>query len=115
MKILIVGSGGREHALAWKCAQSPKVSEVLVAPGNGGTATERRVRNVNVAAEDIVGLVALAKSEKVGLTIIGPEGPLSACCEVQLSAPPTARPISTALTNTGTTPPPPRRPPPPGA
>ena len=51
MKVLIVGSGGREHALAWKCAQSPKVSEVLVAPGNGGTATEPRVRNVNVAAE----------------------------------------------------------------
>jgi phosphoribosylamine--glycine ligase len=76
MKILIVGSGGREHALAWKCAQSPKVSEVLVAPGNGGTATEPRVRNVNVAAEDIAGLVALARTEKVGLTIIGPEGPL---------------------------------------
>ena len=76
MKILIVGSGGREHALAWKCAQSPKVSEVLVAPGNGGTATEPRVRNVDVAAEDIAGLVALAKAERVGLTIIGPEGPL---------------------------------------
>ncbi len=76
MKILIVGSGGREHALAWKCAQSLKVTEVLVAPGNGGTATEPRVRNVDVAAEDIPGLVALAKSEKVGLTIIGPEGPL---------------------------------------
>ena len=55
MKVLIVGSGGREHALAWKCAQSPKVSEVLVAPGNGGTATEPRVRNVDVAAEDIAG------------------------------------------------------------
>ena len=78
MKILIVGSGGREHALAWKCAQSVKVSEVLVAPGNGGTATEPRVRNVNVAAEDIAGLIALAKSEQVGLTIIGPEGPLVA-------------------------------------
>jgi phosphoribosylamine--glycine ligase len=78
MKILIVGSGGREHALAWKCTQSLKVSEVLVAPGNGGTATEPRVRNVNVAAEDIPGLVALAKAEKVGLTIIGPEGPLVA-------------------------------------
>jgi phosphoribosylamine--glycine ligase len=76
MKILIVGSGGREHALAWKCAQSAKVSEVLVAPGNGGTAAEPRVRNVDVAAEDIAGLVALAKAEKVGLTIIGPEGPL---------------------------------------
>jgi phosphoribosylamine--glycine ligase len=76
MKVLIVGSGGREHALAWKCAQSPRVSEVLVAPGNGGTATEPRVRNVDVAAEDVAGLVALAKREQVGLTIIGPEGPL---------------------------------------
>jgi phosphoribosylamine--glycine ligase len=76
MKILIVGSGGREHALAWKCAQSPKVSEVLVAPGNGGTATEPRVRNVDVAAEDVAALVALAKQERVGLTIIGPEAPL---------------------------------------
>lgn len=76
MKVLIVGSGGREHALAWKVAQSPRVSEVLVAPGNGGTATEPRVRNVNVASEDIAGLVALAKAEKVGLTIIGPEAPL---------------------------------------
>ena len=78
MKILIVGSGGREHALAWKCAQSPKVSEVLVAPGNGGTATEPRVRNVEVAAEDVAGLVALARAERAGLTIIGPEAPLVA-------------------------------------
>ena len=78
MKVLVVGSGGREHALAWKCAQSAKVSEVLVAPGNGGTATEPRVRNVDVAAEDIAGLVALAKAERVGLTIIGPEAPLVA-------------------------------------
>jgi phosphoribosylamine--glycine ligase len=76
MKVLIVGSGGREHALAWKCAQSPRVSEVLVAPGNGGTATEPRVRNVDVAAEDVPGLVALANQERVGLTIIGPEAPL---------------------------------------
>src|SRR4051794_24793499 len=76
MKVLIVGSGGREHALAWKCAQSPKVSEVLVAPGNGGTATEPRVRNVDVAAEDVAGLVALAQRERVGLTLIGPEAPL---------------------------------------
>jgi phosphoribosylamine--glycine ligase len=76
MRVLIVGSGGREHALAWKCAQSPRVSEVLVAPGNGGTATEPRVRNVDVAAEDVAGLVELAKREQVGLTIIGPEGPL---------------------------------------
>jgi phosphoribosylamine--glycine ligase len=76
MKVLIVGGGGREHALAWKCAQSPRVSEVLVAPGNGGTASEPRVRNVDVASEDVAGLVALAKREQVGLTIIGPEGPL---------------------------------------
>jgi phosphoribosylamine---glycine ligase len=76
MKVLIVGGGGREHALAWKCAQSPGVSEVLVAPGNGGTATEPRVRNVDVAAEDVPGLVALAQRENVGLTIIGPEAPL---------------------------------------
>ncbi len=76
MKILIVGSGGREHALAWKCAQSPRVSEVLVAPGNGGTASEPRVRNVDVGSEDVTGLIALARTEKVGLTIIGPEAPL---------------------------------------
>jgi phosphoribosylamine--glycine ligase len=76
MKVLIVGSGGREHALAWKCAQSSRVSEVLVAPGNAGTACEPRVRNVEVAAEDVPGLVALARREQVALTIIGPEAPL---------------------------------------
>ena len=73
MKVLIVGSGGREHALAWKCAQSPKVSEVLVAPGNGGTATEPRVRNVNVAAEDVAGLVELAKTERSASRSSGPK------------------------------------------
>ena len=78
MKVLIVGGGGREHALAWKCAQSPRVDEVLVAPGNAGTATEPRVRNVAVAAEDVPGLVALARREGVALTIIGPEAPLVA-------------------------------------
>jgi phosphoribosylamine---glycine ligase len=76
MKVLIVGGGGREHALAWKCAQSPAVSEVLVAPGNAGTALEPRVRNVPLAAEDIEALLRLAESERVGLTIVGPEGPL---------------------------------------
>ncbi len=76
MKVLVVGSGGREHALAWKCAQSPTVTEVLVAPGNAGTAIEPRVRNVAVAAEDVSALVDLARREGVGLTIIGPEGPL---------------------------------------
>ncbi len=76
MKVLVIGGGGREHALAWKLAQSPRVSEVLVAPGNAGTATEPGCRNVAVAATDVEGLLALARSEGVGLTIVGPEGPL---------------------------------------
>src|SRR5215468_1646875 len=76
MKVLVVGSGGREHALAWKCAQSARVTEVLVAPGNAGTAQEPKVRNVDVLADDIAGLVRLAQTEEVDLTIIGPEGPL---------------------------------------
>ena len=78
MKVLIVGGGGREHALAWKCAQSDKVSEVLVAPGNAGTALEPGVRNVAVAADDIEGLLSLAALEMVALTIVGPEAPLVA-------------------------------------
>jgi phosphoribosylamine--glycine ligase len=76
MKILIVGGGGREHALAWCCREAPGVTEVLIAPGNAGTALEPRMRNVNVAATDIPGLVRLAQTEQVALTIIGPEGPL---------------------------------------
>ena len=76
IRVLIVGGGGREHALAWKCAASPRVREVLVAPGNAGTAREPRVRNVAVAADDLEGLVALALREQVDLTIIGPEVPL---------------------------------------
>ena len=78
MRVLIVGGGGREHALAWKCAQSARVREVLVAPGNAGTAAEPRVRNVAVATGDLAGLVALARAEAVDLTIIGPEQPLVA-------------------------------------
>jgi phosphoribosylamine--glycine ligase len=78
MKILIVGGGGREHALAWKCAQSRIVCEVLVAPGNAGTALEAGVRNVQVGAEDIDGLLKLAIDESIDLTIIGPEVPLVA-------------------------------------
>ncbi len=77
MRILIVGSGGREHALAWKCAQSDE-ADVLVAPGNAGTARERRVQNRDVAADDIQGLIALADKEQVNLTIVGPEVPLVA-------------------------------------
>ncbi len=76
MKVLVVGSGGREHALAWKLAQSPRVEEVLVAPGNAGTATEPRCRNVDVAADDVPELLRLARNEGVDLTVVGPEGPL---------------------------------------
>ena len=78
MKVLIIGSGGREHALAWKCAQSKNVDTVLVAPGNAGTARENKVRNVAVSPDDIEGLVALARAERVDLTIVGPEAPLVA-------------------------------------
>ncbi len=78
MKVLVVGGGGREHALAWKCAQSKNVTEVIVAPGNAGTALEPKLRNAAVGAEDIDGLLDLAKAESVGLTIIGPEVPLVA-------------------------------------
>src|SRR6185312_10220684 len=76
MKILVIGSGGREHAIAWKLRQSPRVSEVIVAPGNAGTALESGVRNVNIAITDIDGLLQLAKREQVDLTVVGPEGPL---------------------------------------
>jgi phosphoribosylamine--glycine ligase len=78
MKVLIVGGGGREHALAWKCAQSPRVTHVFVAPGNAGTAREPRVSNVAIAADDIDGLLAFALREDIGLTVVGPEGPLVA-------------------------------------
>ncbi|MGY0559879.1 phosphoribosylamine--glycine ligase [Luteimonas sp. A277] len=78
MKILVIGGGGREHALAWKLAQSPRVSEVLVAPGNAGTATEDRCRNVDVSATDLDGLQALARDEAVAFTVVGPEAPLVA-------------------------------------
>ena len=78
MKVLVIGSGGREHALAWKLAQSPRVSEVLVAPGNAGTATEEGCRNVAVSATDIDGLLALVAAEGVAVTVVGPEAPLVA-------------------------------------
>ena len=78
MKVLVIGGGGREHALAWKAAQSPRVTEVLLAPGNAGTAREAKCRNLPVAAEDVSGLVAAARDEGVALTIVGPEAPLVA-------------------------------------
>ncbi|MEK6806756.1 MAG: phosphoribosylamine--glycine ligase [Pseudomonadota bacterium] len=77
MRVLVIGSGGREHAIAWKLAQSPRVSEVLVAPGNAGTAHETKCRNVAVEAENIAGLIELVRSEKIGFTVVGPEGPLA--------------------------------------
>ena len=78
MKILVIGGGGREHALAWKLAQSPRVTEVIVAPGNAGTARETKCRNVEVQATDITGLLALAQREGIALTVVGPEQPLVA-------------------------------------
>jgi phosphoribosylamine--glycine ligase len=76
MKLLVIGSGGREHALAWRLAQSPKVSRVYVAPGNGGTAHEDGLFNVDLTAHDA--LVRFARDEKVHATVVGPEGPLAA-------------------------------------
>ena len=78
MKVLIVGGGGREHALAWKAAQSDKVETVYVAPGNAGTALENKIQNVAIAAEDIDGLLEFARSNEIALTIVGPEAPLVA-------------------------------------
>ena len=75
MKVIIVGGGGREHALAWKLNQSPEVDEIVCAPGNAGTA--QIGRNVAVGAEDVAGLLALAKEEKPGLVVVGPEAPLA--------------------------------------
>ncbi len=76
MKLLVIGSGGREHALAWKLTQSPRVQKVFVAPGNGGTATENGVENAAVAA--IPDLISFCKSEHIYLTVVGPEAPLAA-------------------------------------
>ncbi|PZQ13169.1 MAG: phosphoribosylamine--glycine ligase [Rhodanobacter denitrificans] len=78
MKVLVIGSGGREHALAWRLRQSPRVSEVIVAPGNPGTAREPGIRNAAVAATDLDGLLRLAQDEAVTLTVVGPEAPLVA-------------------------------------
>ncbi|MBD3894839.1 phosphoribosylamine--glycine ligase [Halomonas sp. ML-15] len=76
MKVLIIGGGGREHALAWKVAQSPAVERVFVAPGNAGTALEPKLENIAVAANDLAGLEAFASEQGVELTIVGPEAPL---------------------------------------
>lgn len=76
MNILIIGNGGREHALGWKAAQSPLADKIYVAPGNAGTALEPTLENVDIAATDIAGLLAFAQSHDIGLTIVGPEAPL---------------------------------------
>ena len=76
MKVLVIGGGGREHALAWKLAQSPKVQQVFVAPGNGGTARDKNL--VNVPVTDVVQLREWAQAQQIGLTVVGPEAPLAA-------------------------------------
>ncbi|OSA92901.1 UNVERIFIED_ORG: phosphoribosylamine--glycine ligase [Clostridium botulinum] len=75
MKLLLIGSGGREHALAWKLGKSEKVEKIFVAPGNGGTATHDKCENINIT--DIDGLIAFAKKEGIDITIVGPEDPLT--------------------------------------
>ena len=76
MKLLVIGSGGREHAIAWKLAQSPRVQKVFVAPGNGGTATENGLENIEIAS--VPELISFAKKEQIHLTVVGPEAPLAA-------------------------------------
>ena len=76
MRVLIIGAGGREHALGWKAAQNPNVETVFIAPGNAGTALEPKLENVAIDVEDIANLVAFAKEKAIELTIVGPEGPL---------------------------------------
>ena len=75
MKVLVIGNGGREHALAWKLAQSPKVQTVFVAPGNGGTAADSKLTNVGLT--DYAQIADFAQAEKVAVTVVGPEGPLA--------------------------------------
>ncbi len=78
MKILVIGSGGREHALAWKLAQSPSVARVYVAPGNAGTAREAKCENIGISATDVPALFSFAKDRGIALTVVGPEAPLAA-------------------------------------
>ena len=76
MKVLIIGSGGREHAIAWQCAQFDEVAQVFVAPGNAGSALENKISNIQIDSEDISGLITFAQSESIDITIVGPEAPL---------------------------------------
>ena len=88
MKILVIGNGGREHALAWKAAQSPLAETVFVAPGNAGTALEPALQNVAIGPTDIPALLAFARDEKIDLTIVGPEAPLVIGCLLYTSPSP---------------------------
>ena len=76
MNILIIGSGGREHALAWKAAQSPLADKVFVAPGNAGTGREAGIENIDISSDDLDALKTFALGNDIGLTIVGPEAPL---------------------------------------
>ncbi|MAX03127.1 MAG: phosphoribosylamine--glycine ligase, partial [Gammaproteobacteria bacterium] len=76
MNVLVIGSGGREHALAWKCAQSTTVDKVFVAPGNAGTGAEKKLENIAINVMDFSALTDFAKKEKIMLSIVGPEAPL---------------------------------------
>ncbi|MGH8278299.1 MAG: phosphoribosylamine--glycine ligase [Gammaproteobacteria bacterium] len=78
MKVLVIGGGGREHALAWKLAQSPRVTQVYVAPGNAGTAHEAKCRNLDIPADNVTSLLEFAQAQRIGLTVVGPEQPLVA-------------------------------------
>ena len=76
MKVLVIGSGGREHALVWKLAQSDLCEKVFVAPGNAGTSDEPKTENIGLSAENLDGLLDFAKNNEIDLTIVGPEAPL---------------------------------------
>ena len=84
--ILVIGSGGREHALAWKLIQSPQINTVYVAPGNAGTALEENIVNVNISSDDIPALIAFAQDNSIDLTVVGPEAPLVAGVVDQFTA-----------------------------
>ena len=77
MKILVIGSGGREHAIAWKLSQDARVEKIYAAPGNGGTAYENKCENINIKVNDFDALIKFVKENNIDLTVVGPEDPLS--------------------------------------
>ena len=86
MRVLVLGNGGREHALAWKVAQSAQVKQVWVAPGNAGTASETKIQNIDIAVTDVEALIHFAKAQKIDLTIVGPEAALAVGVADQFNA-----------------------------